>query len=267
MNYGCIPSPYDIRDYKVGVAKTSDLPESFELDFSKIHVKDQGSVNSCVAHALSTILEYHSGGHFDLSTNFFYGLQFSYCGQDGQGMYLRDACKMATKLGDPTLEDCPGNAEVPQCRSIAEAAYENEAIMTKAADFRTQSYYACDTNEDIKFALINYGPILASIKWTKGTKVKNGTLIYGDSNEGGYHAFVIYGYNKEGFLCQNSWGRSWGNKGRFILPYEVKINEARGLIDFENETFNTPPKKSKWADYLYKIVNFIINILRKLNKI
>lgn len=265
--YGSLLSPTDLRDYQVACGAPADLPETFELDFSNIKIKNQGRVNSCVAHAISTILEYHSKGLYNLSTNFFYGIQKSYCDHEGQGMYLRDACKIATKLGDPTLDDCPGNNEVPNCYSVAEEAMANSAIMERAADFRTASYYACKNNDDIKQALVNYGPILASIQWFKDLKAKNGILTKtGNSTEGGYHAFVIYGYNEQGFLCQNSWGKTWGKGGRFILPYDFKIREARGLIDLENDTFVTPPKKSKWAEYLYKLVNLIVNLLRKLNK-
>lgn len=264
--YGCIPSPCDLRDYQVVCGAPGNLPEEFELDFSNIKIKNQGSVSSCVAHAISTILEYHTKGLVDLSTNFFYGIQKSYCGREGKGMFLRDACKIATKLGDPTLENCPGNNEIPKCYSIAEEAMNNETIMASAADFRTASYYSCNTNDDIKEALVNHGPILACIQWFDDLKVKNGVLTKGKSTKGGYHAIVIYGYNKQGFLCQNSWGKNWGNKGRFILPYDFKITEARGLVDFENTNFVTPPKKNKFIDMAYKLVNFLINLLRKMNK-
>ena len=265
QGFGSLLSPVDLRDYKVACEASAELPEEFELDFSNIKIKNQGSVSSCVAHAMSTILEYHARGMFDLSTNFIYGIQKRHCGREDKGMYLRDACKIATELGDASLDDCPGNNEVPQCHDIAEMTMMSGDAMRRAADFRTKSYYVCKTNDDIKYALINYGPILASIQWFKDLKVKNGVLTMGKSNEGGYHAFVIYGYNKQGFLCQNSWGKTWGKGGRFILPYDFKIREARGLIDLENDTFVTPPKKSKWAKYLYKLVNLIINLLRKLN--
>jgi len=36
----------------------------------------------------------------------------------------------------------------------------------------------------------------------------------------GLHAFAILGYGPEGFIIQNSWGRSWGNNGCAILPYD-----------------------------------------------
>ena len=45
------------------------------------------------------------------------------------------------------------------------------------------------------------------------------------ANTGG-HAFALVGYNRYGFVVQNSWGPSWGTKGFAILPYEDWI--ARG---------------------------------------
>ena len=47
----------------------------------------------------------------------------------------------------------------------------------------------------------------------------------GAENTGG-HAFALVGYNRYGFIVQNSWGPSWGTKGFAILPYEDWI--ARG---------------------------------------
>jgi len=36
----------------------------------------------------------------------------------------------------------------------------------------------------------------------------------------GFHAFIIIGYTKAGFLVQNSWGRSWGEDGVAVWRYE-----------------------------------------------
>jgi C1A family cysteine protease len=241
----------------------AELPLEFELDFSNIDVKNQKSVGSCVAHAMSTILEYHSNNRNTLSTNFIYGIRKRLYGQEGKGMYLRDACKIVTNYGDPIEEHCPGNTEVPDVYDIASEAMDNEDIMKCAADFRTKSYYKCNNNEEIKYALVNYGPVLICIKWYQDYKVKNGVLTGGLVDKESYHALVIYGYNEQGFLCQNSWGRLWGNGGRFILPYETKIYEARGLIDLENDTYVSPSKLNKFFDKLYKIFNWIINLFTR----
>jgi hypothetical protein len=36
----------------------------------------------------------------------------------------------------------------------------------------------------------------------------------------GGHAYAIVGFNRTGFVVQNSWGLSWGNCGFAVLPYE-----------------------------------------------
>lgn len=261
--YGCRPSPFDIRDHRVRAVCTQALPEEFQLDFSDIAIKNQKSVSSCVAHAMSTILEYHAKGKYTLSTNFIYGIRKRLFAQEGKGMYLRDACKIVTTYGDPVEEDCPGNTEIPNVYDIASRALDNEEIMRSAADFRTKSYYKCDTIEDVKAALCNYGPILASVKWYDDFKVSKGVLTGGKSKGYGYHAIVIYGYNSQGFLCQNSWGKYWGDKGRFILPYEIELREARGLVDMDNDNYVTPPKIKGFWNTLYKILNMIVNLFRR----
>lgn len=264
---GSMLSPYDARDYVVVCENPSELPQTFELDFSNISVKNQGSVGSCVAHAMSTILEYHTKGKYDLSTNFFYGIQNKLFNQNSIGMYPRQACEIALKYGDPIYDDCPGNYEIPNCRPVAEKAFNNAETMTKAADFKVKAYYVCNKDEDIKYALVNYGPILGSIKWYKQYNIdKDGVLIKKpNATWESRHAIVIYGYNEKGWLCQNSWGVLWGKRGKFILPYGSHGMEARGLIDMENETYIAPPKKNKFMNIFYKyFINICVNVATEI---
>ena len=262
-NYGCALSPFDSRDFKV-CATEEALPECFELDFSNVKVKNQGSVSSCVAHAMSTILEYHAHNTNELSTNFIYGIRKKLYNQEGKGMYLRDACKIATNYGDTLEADCPGNTEIPKVYDIAAEAMEDEGAMETAAAYRTKSYYSCKTIEDIKYALVHYGPVIISIKWYRDYKVKDGVLVGGYTQDYGYHALVAYGYNEQGFLIQNSWGKNWGNKGRFILPYDIKIEEARGLIDLENDEYLPPKRLNAFVDFLYKAFNYLVNFFKDM---
>jgi hypothetical protein len=46
------------------------------------------------------------------------------------------------------------------------------------------------------------------------------------SDSTGGHAFALVGYNRHGFIVQNSWGPTWGTKGFAILQYEDWV--ARG---------------------------------------
>ena len=265
LSLGCKLSPVDLRDYKICAG--AQLPDSFELDFSDIKVKNQGSVSSCVAHAMSTILEYHAHSNYQLSTNFIYGIRKALYNQQGKGMYLRDACKIVANYGDPLLADCPGNNEISKVYEIAEIAMSNDKIMNTASAFRIKSYFSCNTIDEIKTALVNYGPVLISVKWFKDYKVVDGVLTGGNSEPSGYHALVCYGYTPEGLLIQNSWGKYWGDEGRFILPYSIKVREARGIVDLANDEYLPPKKPNKILNSLYKMLNTIINFVRDILKI
>lgn len=49
--------------------------------------------------------------------------------------------------------------------------------------------------------------------------------------ENGYHCMVIYGWCEKGWKILNSWGKSWGDAGKAILPYTVPLSESWGIID------------------------------------
>ena len=279
-NYkGCLPSPLDYRDYKVKPAasiSSASIPVAYMIR-NMPKVKNQKAIFSCVAHAISTIMEYFDsldGNYRTLSTNFIYGIQKSYCGYGGPGMYLRDACKIGTDLGNPTEDLCPGNNESPKSWELAEAAKANEETMEVASYFKFDSYARCRDEKSIKLALMNYGPILCSIKWYDNFKIDKEGELYGDaSGDGGYHALVIYGWNSTGWLIQNSWGSNWGVNGRFVLPYKYKIAEAWSFIDSANDIDSNKdlevvkPKQSNFMDLLFKILNIIRTFFSKFKKI
>lgn len=60
------------------------------------------------------------------------------------------------------------------------------------------------------------------------------------SMEIGGHEYCLYGHNRnEGFFeAQQSWGIEWGNKGRFIMPFEsIDIFKQRGGYDAHHVIF------------------------------
>lgn len=261
-NYGCKPPKIDVRDYKLTKAtKDESLPEEFSLENLPL-VKNQKQVSSCVAHATSSILEYHTKGNNKLSTNFIYGIQNKHCGHNGSGMYLRDACKIVKDFGDMLEEDCSGNNEIPECWDIAESALEDESKVERAQNFKIKSYFNCSTDNDIKRAVYKYGPVLCSVKWYDTFKCDNNGILTGDKKgDYGYHAVMIYGWNKIGFKCQNSWGGNWGSGGDFILPYSIGVSEAKGLVDIPTKEI-TAPKRNDFYDIIYKIINYFANLFK-----
>ena len=263
--FGCYVSPVDVRDYKIACTSCDILPEKFELSVLP-NVKNQGSVSSCVAHASASILEYYElicGREHKLSTNFIYGIQRQEFDREAKGMYLRDACKIISKYGDMLESDCSGNNEVPTCCNKAEKALLDEVKKKNAESFIIKSYFSCDSANAIKKAIMNYGPVLASIKWYNSYQPDlAGVLSTKKSGNATHHAIMIYGWDEKGFKCQNSWGRLWGKGGRFTAPYEIPIVEARCFVD-ATDTDIIIPKRNNFLDIIYKIFNKILNIFRK----
>lgn len=266
--YGCRPPKTDVRDYRIARGSISQLPKEYQLNVDNLKVKNQGSVNSCVAHATASIIEYHEKDTLleKMSTNYIYGNQRKVFGYDGMGMYLRDACKFVQKYGDLPLKDAPGNYEVPRCWDMAETLLEDENLVNKALHYNFKTYYAVKSDTEIKYAIINDGPVLASIKWYNDYELESGVLVGEKTGESGYHAVMIYGWNETGFLCQNSWGNSWGENGRFILPYSIGVAEAFGIqdaIDEKEETKLETKSTNIFFNFVYKLINLIINFFHK----
>lgn len=265
MNLGALPPKKDLRDYKLTKGELKEeFPESYSC-FTTSTIKNQGTVCSCVAHATSSILESYIGFQDTLSTNFIYGIQNKECGHDGYGMYLRDACSIVKKYGDMLEQDCEGNYEVPECWDIAECALNEEYKAKRALNYKIESYVSLQSESEIKKFLMSYGPALGSIKWYNNFKLSNKNILEGTKTGSyGYHAIAVIGWNKEGFICQNSYGDNWGDKGYFTLPYSIGIEECFGLID--DSTLGNDikkPKRNKLLDILYKIVNWIINLFHR----
>lgn len=260
---GALKPKVDKRDYRIA-AGTSELPDFYMCE-DLPPVKNQRSVSSCVAHATSSILEFfnkkETGKFVPLSTDFIYGMQGVAFGRLEGGMYLRDACKIVKAYGDATEHAVSGNTEQPKCTEKLKETLTDE-IYKEAKNFKVASYAKCTTAKDIKHALINYGPVLASIKWYNKYKFINGnTIEFDKTSDYGYHAIMICGYNEEGWLCQNSWGKHWNGDGQFVYPHTEKLTEAWSFVDADSEDVIIPVKNN-WLNYFYKILNFICNLFK-----
>lgn len=265
--YGALKPQTDVRDYKVK-AMAASFPKIYVVPFQP-DVKNQGSVGSCVAHATSEILEtlnyLETNNYVPMSTNFIYGMQGVAFGRMEGGMYLRDACKIVKEYGDAERELVPGNTEQPKCTERLKETLTDE-VYKNALNYRIDSYARCNDEKSIKHALMNYGPILASIKWYDKHEVKDGVLSFDKTSPFGYHAIMIYGWNEQGWLIQNSWGKWWGDKGHFIYPYKESFTEAWSFVDATNSDEIKQPKVNNILNIVYKVVNGIVNFIKKFFK-
>lgn len=268
--FGCKISQVDLRDYRLSRICTlsEDLPETYEINMTH-HIKSQGSVCSCTAHALSSILEYHDRNVYTLSTNFIYGLQKMLYNELGPGQKIRVALNIANKYGDPIKALCYGNTEVDAVYDLAEESFKDQEVLNDAYRHKIKSYVKLTTERDIKYALMNYGPVIAGIKWYNSYHFNEATLfLEPDKSQGvsGHHAIMIYGWNESGWLCQNSWGPRWGHNGLFRIKYDYGVTETYGVIDDEDLSSDHPEivrpvHNSDILEIVLKFINRIINLV------
>lgn len=260
FNYnGVVESSYDARDYKIKA--DSEFPETFELPY-KVSVKNQGSKPTCVAHALSSLVEYHNlietGKYRKFSTEFIYGTRdIGY--YIGDGMVIRDALKTIKKYGDCYYADCPGNHDTADAMNNVNEKMEEYRDL--AYPHRIGSYYRVKTPEEIKTALMNHGPVVISMTCKDNAYIADDIYCYPqDAENSGRHCVLVVGWNENGWIIQNSWGALYAGDGYFTLPFDFKINEAWGTTDQKDDCSLLKRKtRNKFMNKVYKIINRIIN--------
>lgn len=261
--YGYIPSPKDLRDYKISkVYKSIQLPTEFAVKFSRI--KDQGYVGSCVAHSISEILEAHDDTNY--STGWVYGYRPQGYYQ-GEGMVTSQALKTINKVGYVPNANFDYNVEVPQAQELVNERLDE---LTSLANQKKVTSYARLTSEtEIKQAIFtSKKPVLVAIYvGTNGLKLDKDYVAQIPESTSGGHQLVCYGWNETGFLIQNSWGEYWGNHGTFILPYEYPIQEA-WLINFEGKQQDSQIQVIKpnwffWREVIQKLIKWLRKLFKK----
>lgn len=78
---------------------------------------------------------------------------------------------------------------------------------------------------DMQSALTEAGALYCSASTHKGWHIESSAVMpvlkySAKSKTSGGHAFSIIGYNRTGFVVQNSWGKKWGWNGFAIISYQ-----------------------------------------------
>lgn len=272
IGFGVAPAKIDLRDYKIrykGVATASNFPKEFSLKMPR--VKYQGQVGSCVAHSLSTVIEYfnevETQKDIEMSTAYIYGNRRNSSWKK-EGMRVRDALKNACEYGDVPIEYMPKNMEIPD----AITQFENCAkkLINVGKVNRIKKFFKITSESAMKKCLMSYGPILVIIKWYSNNYVDGRNILNITNNKkyyDGQHCMVCYGWNEEGWKIQNSWGLGWAKMGRTILPFNSNFVEVWGLVDEENikeeDLELIKPYNTQASQLLAKGINSIINFILK----
>ncbi len=221
---GCKFDPQDERDFvfKAGRIK---LPPAVNNKAYLTPIKNQGSEGACTGFAVTKAVEivYWKATlkQPNLSERWVYERakkNDEWPGANYEGSSVRGALKGLFKGGV-----CPEKfwPYVAKKKGRAKAGAKKEAER-----FKIKAYTRVSGMQSIRAALFQNGVVIASAMVHKGWWKPKKVIRFNPrwAQEGG-HAFVLCGYNKQGLIIANSWGRRWGQKGCSILTYkDAKLN-------------------------------------------
>lgn len=234
---GWMPDIPDARDYIYEAplqVKRSALPKAVDLRKKCSPVFNQGNLGSCTANALTAAVEFAKKKQrqksFRLSRLFLYYNERVMMGtvESDSGAYLRDGIKSLNKDGV-----CPEKQWKYSDKIGPNAPFKQKPTTDcyeSALEDRIEKYMRIDLNiQSIKECLAEGFPFVfgfavydsflsASVTETGKMPMPN---IRTERMRGG-HAVMAVGYDddKQVVIVRNSWGKSWGDKGYFYMPYE-----------------------------------------------
>lgn len=225
---GWKPDVPDARDHRYAAPRAvlRALPKSVDLRGSALKVIDQGSLGSCVGCAVRSafgMVAKQQGQSFDPSPLFlYYNARLLDGAQDWDaGAYIRDGIKGVNQYGACASKTWPYRttrfADKPPAKAY------NEAL-----DHQTLAYSRVDNTriEQIKARLAQRFPVVFGfgVYESFDSIGSRGLMPMPKSSEYllGGHAVVAVGYDDATklIIVQNSWGRGWGDKGFFYMPYD-----------------------------------------------
>lgn len=236
---GAVLDPIDVRDIPVSAfSEPKDIPSQHITDISFLDVNDQRVTGSCVGQAMAKMVEYYEytkhNRKTDVSARFVYGMSKLTDGLDGAGTYPRNAAKMVKKYGAATTDTLDDDA-----RGMNDEEYRDIGLtgdMLVDAQPRKIEGFARITDitpENLRQAIHENGVIAITFRvgdWSGEyvqPRQKSGYL------GSGFHYTMLYGYLEDDvFLGLNSWGKSWGNNGKFKFKFRDYAEHLYDAIVF-----------------------------------
>lgn len=228
-----VPDSLDLRDrpYLPSVA-LSPAPEMTPR--MALPVLNQKQTSACTGFALSNVVNYllrlRDPKASPVSPFMIYSMARRYDEFPGAtadtGSSLRGAMKGWYRHGVCKADLWRSMPMPSSAKSAAEDWWLDAAMRPLGAYYRVDHRSITDMHVALNEVGILYASAVCHDAWGKGfdvnTKAGEWWAIPPEkaAPDDGGHAFVIVGYNRCGFIIQNSWGEGWGSKGQALLSYD-----------------------------------------------
>lgn len=245
--YGLLPDRPDDRDYllheHVALVDAATLPPG--VDLRKLGalddpVFDQGQLGSCTANAIAAALmfvqRFRKLGSVTPSRLALYYWERVIEGStaDDAGAELRDGLKVVA--GQPGYVDeaewpydVAKFAQAPTAQVQADAAKDKATVYLRVPVDATSMKQALASGYPVVVGFDAFSAIESDAVATSGVVPMPRA---GEAPIGG-HAVLLVGYDDAAktWLCRNSWGPGWGQRGYFTMPYGY-LDSATYATDF-----------------------------------
>ena len=223
----------DPRDYKISFTQVKITKASIDLRNKFPPIFDQGNLGSCTANAVCGNFQYNemkqTNRYLTLSRLYLYynTRKIQNTVAQDSGASLRDTIKAAVQKGICREVFCP--------YVVSDFAKTPPPICyTEGSQNKILTYAQPDRNS-LEKSLINGFPVvfgfLVYSSFFNPSVTKTGVVPMPNTSKEkcqGGHAVSIVGFDsgKKLFICRNSWGTSWGDKGYFYMPYAYILNPS-----------------------------------------
>jgi C1A family cysteine protease len=215
----------------VNQVKKVTLPASFSLRNSMSPILNQGPLGSCVSNAFSLYVSTITKSKMNMSRLYHYAVTRSIeqtALSNDSGLYIRDGAKTLGSYGLCNESLWPYIISrynlLPPLNVFKNSVVPSKYIYTFInQDLLSLKSCLVTNNVPIVFGFLVYNSFLSSaVAMTGIVPMPN---LNTEILQGG-HCTLIVGYDdsKQWFICANSWGTGWGDKGYFYMPYNYITN-------------------------------------------
>src|SRR5437588_7408195 len=234
QRYGWVPDLPDARDFVFSApdAVIANLPTKVDLRSKCPRIYDQGQLGSCTANAIAGAYEFDQVQErqpdFMPSRLFIY---FNERTMEGTvdidaGAMIRDGIKSVAKLGVCTEDSWPYDIAAFRERpgtACYRDALKHQAVVYRSVPQQLNLLQAClATGTPFVFGFSVYDSFESEEVARTGVVDMPGAK----ERQVGGHAVMAVGYDNaaQRFSVRNSWGKSWGQKGYYTMPYAYVTN-------------------------------------------